>query len=85
MPDHYNDDWRRGYNDALRFYDQHEAEREKILAELRQWKAEQLLVESSWDVQAVGKALGIKWGEPIRQNILAGIEALKARLPKEDQ
>ena len=33
------------------------------------WKDSQLLVESEWDPQKVGKLLGVAWGASIRRNI----------------
>ena len=54
------------------------AERDK----LTQWKREMMDVENSWDAQAVGHALGTKWGSAIRSQILPGIEALKAELAR---
>jgi len=46
--------------------------------ELEAWKAEALLVESEWDVQAVGKALNIPLGKSIRAEILPKIRELEA-------
>jgi DNA repair exonuclease SbcCD ATPase subunit len=60
-----------------------EAERD----ELKRWKAEQLAVESTWDAQVVGKLIGCKWGEGIREKIepfikdtIAERDRLKAEL-----
>lgn len=50
--------------------------------ELRRWKAEQMAVEATWNPQAVGDALGIVLGAPIRENILPLVEDLKDRLAK---
>lgn len=48
--------------------------------QLRRWKAEQLQVEADWDIQEVGKALGLVLGTRIRRAILPGIVALKKQL-----
>jgi F0F1-type ATP synthase membrane subunit b/b' len=45
--------------------------------ELANWKAEQMLVESQWDAQAVGRELGMTAGTDIRKNILPAIQQLK--------
>lgn len=55
---------------------------ERELAALRDWKAEALEMDASWDVQAIGKALGLLLGSDIRKGILPAIETLKARLEK---
>jgi dsDNA-binding SOS-regulon protein len=34
MSDEFNDDYRRGYNDAIRFYDKHDAERQWLVETL---------------------------------------------------
>ena len=47
--------------------------------ELAAWKESAMAVEAEWDEQAVGRALQIPLGAPIRANILAGIEALQQR------
>lgn len=59
------------------------AERDEELHQLRQWKKEQMQIESTWDEQKVGHLLGMELGTPIRENILPAIQALsrdKARL-----
>lgn len=51
-----------------------------LLAEvdrLKRWKSEQMAVESSWDPQQVGQALGLPVGSDIRPQILPAIVALK--------
>lgn len=48
------------------------------LEELRRWKAEGLAVERTWDVQAVGTAIGVGLGGSILPAILPAINALKA-------
>ena len=53
-----------------------EIQRTALLA----WKESALLVESEWDVQAVGKLLGVPLGESIRANIQPRITALLAAL-----
>jgi hypothetical protein len=50
-----------------------ERERDEAL----QWKREQMLVESQWDVQAVAKELGMPAGTDIRKSILPAIQQLK--------
>jgi hypothetical protein len=52
----------------------------KTIAALQQWKDESLEVESSWDCQAVGKAIGIKLGGNIRKGILPFILKQEARI-----
>jgi len=53
----------------------------KLTAEverLEQWKREQLLVESKWNPQEVGRELGIGLGNSIRAEILPAVLNLKA-------
>lgn len=45
--------------------------------ELREWKRQQMLVESQWDEQEVGRELGMAIGTPIRENILPLLRQLK--------
>jgi uncharacterized protein YhaN len=55
-------------------------EREELEAQNRnfqQWKESMLRLESEWDEQAVGRALGMTLGQPIRRNILPKIEEPK--------
>jgi hypothetical protein len=52
----------------------------KQIEDLRRWKAEALAVEAQWDAQAVGKALGLTLGTPIKAGILPAVEKLKAEL-----
>jgi hypothetical protein len=47
-------------------------------AALKRWKAERTEVESQWNPQAVGKALGLQLGSQIREGILPGIQKLIA-------
>lgn len=49
---------------------------------LRAWKAEALAVESMWDVQAIGKLLGVRYGGNIRPAIQPGIENLRELLTR---
>lgn len=56
-----------------------QAQADKI-AELEEWKASAMAVMGSIDIQAVGKELGVKLGEPIGPAILPGIRALKLDL-----
>ena len=44
------------------------------------WKREQLAVEATWDIQAVGKLIGVGLGENIRPQIYPAIEKLTAEL-----
>jgi ribosomal protein L29 len=50
------------------------ADEKKELAELRRWKTEQMQVESQWNPQAVGRAMGLGMGIYIRPAILPYIE-----------
>lgn len=50
-----------------------------LLEQLATWKRDMLYIESTWDNQAVGKALGVTLGQDIRPAILPGIERLKAK------
>ena len=62
------------------------ADRDRLaaeLVELKAWKEQAIAVEATWDVQAVGKLLGILWGQDIRKNIQPKIEALQAELAEE--
>jgi hypothetical protein len=61
--------------------DEAEAERDALKA----WKREYLMVESEWDEQEVGKALGITLGASVRKGILPGILALKVDLQSAEQ
>ncbi|MEO7099117.1 MAG: hypothetical protein ABI162_07125 [Luteolibacter sp.] len=50
-----------------------------MLQELEEWKRQQLMVESSWDVQAVGKLMPhLTIGSRIHENIQPYIEKLQA-------
>lgn len=44
---------------------------------LEKWKAEQLQVEAQWDVQAIGRLLGLKLGDHVRPAIQPAIERLQ--------
>lgn len=48
----------------------------KEVESLRKWKTEMINLESGWDIQAVGKLLGISLGMSIRANIQSKIEEL---------
>ena len=50
------------------------------VAELEAWKESALATENLWDVQAVGREIGVDLGEPIRSQILPYIKRLKATL-----
>lgn len=52
------------------------------LEALRRWKKEALMVESTWDEQAVGKELGLRLGSAIRPAILPKIRAYKKLLER---
>lgn len=48
------------------------------LAELRDWKVQQMRVESEWDEQALAKALNVPLGQSCRKGIAAEVERLLA-------
>ena len=50
------------------------------VAELEAWKESALAIENLWDVQAVGREIGVDLGESIRPQILPYIKRLKATL-----
>ena len=57
-----------------------ERERDEAREQVRQlqaWKDEMLFVESQWDLQAVGRELGLPLGSSIRSGILPAILKLK--------
>jgi threonyl-tRNA synthetase len=54
----------------------------KAVKELARWQPEQLAVEATWDVQAVGKLIGCGFGEDIRAQIYPAIEQLQAENAK---
>ena len=43
---------------------------------LRAWKEFMLAAEATWDIQAVGEAIGVAWGDKIRPAILPAISRL---------
>lgn len=47
---------------------------------LRAWKNEALAVEREWDVQEVGRLLGLSIGTSIRAGIAPGILRLQAKI-----
>jgi hypothetical protein len=47
---------------------------------LKDWKESAMALEATWDIQAVGKALGVPLGEPIHPAILPGITRLRDAL-----
>lgn len=49
-------------------------------AELISWKVAAMTVESEWDAQAVGRAIGAPWGGSIRAHILPWIQKAQARI-----
>lgn len=53
---------------------------EKELEQLQKWKDETLEVESQWDVQAVGEAMGLTIGERICPAILPYIRKLQGEI-----
>jgi uncharacterized small protein (DUF1192 family) len=52
------------------------------VARLADWKASSMEVENSWDVQAVGKEIGVGLGLAIRPQILPHIKALTAEVAR---
>lgn len=56
------------------------AEQRQEIRRLEQWKADALQVESEWDVQAVGEAIGLTIGDKIHPAILPWIFEAKAKL-----
>jgi hypothetical protein len=50
------------------------------VGELEAWKESALAIENLWDVQAVGREIGVDLGESIRSQILPYIKRLKATL-----
>ena len=50
------------------------------IQELEAWKESALATENLWDVQAVGREIGVDLGESIRSQILPYIKRLKATL-----
>lgn len=52
-------------------------ELERELSALRSWKESALTLESTWDEQAVGKALNLPLGVIVRREILPAVMALK--------
>jgi hypothetical protein len=52
------------------------------IVELKAWKESALLVESRWDVQKVGKLLGLTLGQDIRPNIQPRVEAMQAEIAR---
>lgn len=53
-------------------------DKEREIAELKNWKKEVIAVENEWDEQLIGKALNIQLGNSIRANILPKINELQA-------
>jgi len=52
---------------------------------LRDWKESAMALEATWDIQAVGKALGVPLGEPIHPAVLPGIIRLREALEEIDK
>jgi len=52
------------------------------IAELEGWKEQQLAVESQWDIQAVGRAMNLRLGTPIRMEILPFITRQSATVER---
>jgi hypothetical protein len=67
---------RLGWKEEIKKAQRLSRERDRLAA----WKESALSVEATWDVQAVGKALGVGLGKAIHPEILPGIEKLKAAL-----
>ena len=61
-------------------YEREIAELRARVAELEAWKESALAIENLWDVQAVGREIGVDLGESIRPQILPYIKRLKATL-----
>lgn len=61
-------------------YEREIAELNARVAELEAWKESALATENLWDVQAVGREIGVDLGEHIRPQILPYIKRLKATL-----
>ena len=53
-------------------------DKEREIAELKNWKKEVIAVENEWDEQLIGKTLNIQLGNSIRANILPKINELQA-------
>lgn len=66
--------------DAARILAQAVRELQQQNAELKAWKESALLVERSWDAQAVAKLLNVPLGLDIRSEIQPRIERLLAEL-----
>jgi len=64
---------RLGWKEEIKKAQRLSKERDRLAA----WKESALSVEATWDVQAVGKALGVGLGKAIHPEILPGIEKLK--------
>lgn len=60
----------------------HLANLNKELAELREWKRQQLEVENQWDCQKIGKMLGVPLGANIREHIAPKIANLNATIER---
>ena len=58
-------------------YEREIAELRARVAEFEAWKESALAIENLWDVQAVGREIGVDLGEPIRSQILPYIKRLK--------
>lgn len=54
------------------------------LSELREWKRQQLEVESQWDCQKIGKMLGVPLGANIREHIELSVTGLLDHLANHD-
>jgi len=65
-------------------YEREIAELRARVAELEAWKESALAIENLWDVQAVGREIGVDLGEPIRSQILPYIKRLKAALAERE-
>ena len=58
-------------------WDEAQEDKAKYVKELEAWKCSAIWAESEWDIQAVGKILNIRLGEPIRSNIISKITQLQ--------
>ncbi len=55
------------------------------IANLENWKAEQIAVENEWDCQEVARELDMRPGSSIRKEIMPAIKAMKARIAELEQ
>ena len=69
------------YGEQLkRFADALLEDKEREIAELKDWKKQAIDFENEWDEQAVGKALNVQLGQSIRRSILPKIIELQSHI-----